>query len=253
MQLLTIPQRQPNASAGSDFCQSIVTLGPTQQRDDLILNELAAGNMPDFMRNLATITITSGSNTLIYYVTPDVLCVGSDSDFIRTPIQAKTAKRIANQFYCILPTKKMCDQIWAAADLKLNPDPNGPPYNEVMQMVPAFVSHNTKVQNQIANRPYTLLTGHKKDLIFDKALLINKSCISIYGWFYTNGIPIQGPRPNSSSHAIAYCDYADCIRLIYLEGYLNGNVVKIADIINDPVHSNLINDEGPFDISTIYA
>ena len=247
--VFTIPERDPNALSGSDFVQTIMNIGPTQEREDLIFAELAKGNLPNFMRTPAEIVVTIPGYTLKYNVLPDVLCVGTDNDFVRTPLNPLTAQKVADQFGCCLPTKRMADQIWASAVVKLNPNPNGPPYDVTMQITKSFVDHNTKVEVQRNGRE-GLITGHKKDVVICKHLLSDNSRVAIYGWFFTNGSPIQGLNP--SSHDKLYKDYSHGLRMVSRFVTLNDQVQDIYTILNDPNLSALISDEGPFDASNIY-
>lgn len=248
--MFTIPDRPADALGGSEFCNSIMNVGPTQAREDAIFAEYQKGNVPDFVRNPFEVSVTLGTNVLKYLVLPDVLCVGTDSDFVRTPLGPLTAQKVADLYGCILPTKRMADQIWKSADLKLNPDPNGPPYDQTMQTTNRFVFHNDKVQKQLNGRPFTLLSGHKKDVVICKHLTLDASRVAIYGWFFQSGSPIQGLNP--SSHDKYYKDYSHGIRMINRNVTINDNAVDIYDVLKDPNLAALISDEGAFDASKIY-
>jgi len=57
----------------------------------------------------------------VVHVSPDYLAIGSDSDFVRVPMALPTARAIAWESGCSLPTKKLVDLIWAQATVKLSP------------------------------------------------------------------------------------------------------------------------------------
>ena len=174
-----IPDRNPNAITGSQFIQQNLNLtGPA--RDANVLTEVLAGNFPSFMRNFKPITVSDGTNTLSYLVSSDVICIGSDMDFIRIPIMAQTGKKILNAFGCSFPTKKIADQIWQSATIKLQPMPKGSPYtNDSMQSTQEYSNHNSIIQNQLNGLDHTqLITGHKKDYVLGKALLTSTNNIS---------------------------------------------------------------------------
>jgi hypothetical protein len=246
----TIPDRDPSSTPGSVFVQTIMNIGPTQEREDLIFAEFQKGNIPDFMRNPSEVVVSDGTNTLHYNVLPDVLCVGTDDDFVRTPLAPATAQKIADLFGCCLPTQKMADQIWKGAAIRLAPNPNGPPYDITMQLTQTFVDHNAKIEAQRAGNPFGLITGHKKDVVICKHLLADPSKVSIYGWFNLNGSPIQGLNP--TSHAKDYKDYSHGLRMISRVATLNNQVADLYAVLNDPSHAALISYEGAFDASTIY-
>lgn len=235
---------------GAEFGKSILNVGPNQQREDLIYKQFVNSGMPNFMQNFKTITIVDGTNKLQYKVSLDFICIGVDEDYLRTPLNPLTARKVADHFKCVLPTRKMSNQIWKAADVKMQPIPNGPPYDATMQSTATMISHNNKIQKVLGNFVGNLIAGHKKDVVFSKAILTYKNNVAIYGWHYPNGTPIQGLNPKD--HDNKYKDYSHGIRLIGRKMILNGNEVDFFDILKDPSLSTLISDEGPFDATKMY-
>lgn len=248
---ITIPALNLLPVTGTDFGNSIMSVPPNQHREDLILDQFKAGNVPDFMRVGVEVTVTENNNTLTYLVLPDVLCVGTDQDYLRTPLNPLTAREVADLFSCVLPTRKIANQIWKAATVKLSPNPNGPPYDATMQSTAKMVSHNAKVQASLAGKtPGELVTGHKKDVVLTKTLQQHPGNVAIYGWFYTNGKPIQDLNPKD--HDKLYKDYSHGIRMVSRSMVLNGNAVDFYDILKDASLCSLISDEGNFDATNMY-
>ena len=247
---LTIPSLNTSMS-GTDFGNSILNVPPNQYRDDLICAQYQNGNIPDFMRNPIEITTTSGNNTLTYVVLPDVLCVGSNEDYLRTPLLAATGRKVADLFHCVLPTRKMANQIWKSATIKLNPAPNGPPYDQTMENTDKFIHHNERIQTSLVGKNLgELITGHKKDVVFAKHITADPSRIAIYGWFYTTGLPIQ--NLNATSHDKLWHDYSQCFRMVSRTMFLNGNEMDFYDVLRSGSLSSLISDEGNYDASKMY-
>jgi hypothetical protein len=237
--------------SGTDFGNSIMNVGPTQTREDLIFAQFRAGNVPDFMRKGIPVTVTVGNNTLTYWVLPDVLCIGTNTDYLRTPLNPFTAMKVADLFGCVLPTRKMAYQIWQAATVKLNPSPNGPPYDATMQSTERMIFHNQKIQTGLANKiPGELVTGHKKDVVISVGLLTRPKNVAIVGWWYPSGQIIQ--PLNYVSHDRYYQDYSHGIRLINRRVTINGQWYDIYDVLRNATLSALISDEGPFDATHIY-
>src|ERR1700743_2248072 len=116
------PPRPANALSASQFFASLSSKD-TGDRDELITKQILAGNFPDFMRTLSPITIQDANHKLTYKVCPDYLSVGSNDNYIRVPLGASSAQKIADAFGCVLPTAKMSDQIWKQAKTKLSPTP----------------------------------------------------------------------------------------------------------------------------------
>ena len=247
-----IPTRDTSAINGSIFIQNNLHLSGAI-REKNILNEFLIGNIPDFLRTFKTIDIVNGNDKLTYLVMSDYLSIGSESDYVRMPMSPLTAKLIADKYDCALPTKMMVDQIWKHSTIKLNPIAHGPPYDSSMFSTERYFWSNIAIQQQLLNKDHTeLIAGHKKDVIIDKQLIVNKSNVGIYGWFYTNGVAIQGPNPNCSSHDLFYADYSHSIRLVAQDVILNGNLIRFYDLLNDKNKSYLISSQGPYDAAKIY-
>jgi hypothetical protein len=161
------------------------------------------------------------------------------------PVNAATAQKICDQFDCSLPTKLMVDQIWKAAENKLEPIPHGEPYDSSMMSMNRYIWSDTEIKKHMVGKDlYKLTAGHKKDIIISNTLspnnINNKQCI--YGWHHLNGQPIQGK--NYWSHELTYCDYAGCIRCVANDVVVNGSLMRLQDILVHPTLSKLISDEG---------
>lgn len=237
-----IPLKKSNSITGSEFISNNINLD-RMTREQNILNEFLNGNIPDFLRNFIPITISDKNNTITYLTTSDYLSIGSDNDYVRMPMMPLTAQKIADQYDCTLPTRKMVLDIWKQSEYKLNPLPI-PPDKEMMS-TNRFYNHNCKIQNQIINKDKTkLISGHKKDVVLTNKLSPNNpnNRVAIYGWIKQNGVPIQNLNP--LSHEINYSDYAHGIRLIANDVVVNGLPTRIQDIFTDTTLSALINDEG---------
>jgi hypothetical protein len=234
----TIPARPNGSLSGSQFGQSILNILATQQRDDLIVAQCLAGNLPSTMRQFTEITVNAKGNTLTYFVSPDVLCVGDDVDFLRVSLNGYSARQIVDAFGCMLPTRKMADQIWKHADLKMSPTGMGASTH--MTNTQTLIDHQRVIERQRKGRPFNLIAGHKKDIIFHSQLLIHKNNICIYGFHQLNGQPIQGAQ--YLAHDIWYQDYSHSIRLVSRGALLNGKNVDLLELLNSQ-YSYLINDE----------
>ena len=91
-----------------------------QQREDAIAKELIDGNFPDFLRQVADRDINDGAglNGRVW-VMPDYLSIGNDQDWVYIPMSAPTAQRVADALKCVLPTAKLCHDIYTREPLKL--------------------------------------------------------------------------------------------------------------------------------------
>lgn len=239
-----IPLRSESAISGSDFIQSNMNVSQSV-REQNILDNFLSGNMPDFLRKFVAVEITNGSDSITYLVTSDYLSIGSDSDYVRMPMNPLTAQKIADKYDCTLPTRKMVNDIWRASKNKLNPLPWGPPYDESMMSTYRFGEHNRRIQEQLKNKDITALTsGHKKDVVLSNKISPNNSNerVVIYGWIQLDGSPIQGL--NYWSHESSYKDYSHGIRLIANDVVVNGVPMRIQDVFKHTKLFALLSDEG---------
>jgi hypothetical protein len=144
----------------------------------------------------------------------------------------------------------MSDQIWQNSNLHMMPTGMGASFH--MTSTKTMIDHNLVIEKQRAGRNFNIISGHKKDIVYTKHLLIDKTRLAIYGWHYPNGKALQGPNPNSTSHDISYQDYSSSIRLISQKAILNQKIVNLYDLLNDKEYAYLISDEGAMDISKMY-
>jgi len=217
-------------------------------REREIYAQIMAGNVPNFLRQLSPVEVTNvfadRTNRGTLYVTPDYLAIGSDEDYFLTPMTPNTAQRLADALDCSLPTRKMVNDIYVAAPLKLTPAPIPP--SAAMTTVPVFSNHNVMVRTQRTDRVKehplgTLTAGHQKDVVLANALPTSPGKVAIYGWHQTNGRPIQ---PLYLGHAAAWVDYSQCIRLVSQNMMVNGQRKRLTEVLADPELSGLISDEG---------
>jgi hypothetical protein len=251
-QTLALLPRAPDAPKGRAFINLITNLS-REERENQIFQQIKQGNLPDFMRRLVPIevraTVNNKVDTLLYYVTPDYLAVGADDDYFLTPMTPILAQEIADMLDCCLPTKKMVDDIFAAATVKLRPEPIAP--SAAMITVPIFAQHNDSVsrlqQPLLDQYPLgELVSGTKKDVIISNKIYKDLKPnvprpVVIYGWHQPDGQPIQ---PVYNGHEETYVDYSHGIRLVQNTVFLNGQATTISAILKDPGRCVLLSDEG---------
>src|SRR5262245_11083969 len=196
-QSLGLPTRPTNALTGSEFVIRMAQLD-FRAREQEIYEQITSGNIPGFLRRLCPVTVTNcvngRTNTATYYVAPDYVAIGSDGDYFLTPMSPATAQRIADALHCTLPSRKMVNDIYAAASTKLTavPIPPGP----AMVTVPIFAQHNALVKTQrfeqLEKHPLGVLVGgDKKDVVITSKLADVTNKVAIYGWHKPDGAPIQ--------------------------------------------------------------
>ena len=232
---------------GSEFISNNLN-NSISDREKNILQAFLDGQIPNFLRNFAPVEVTDGKNKITYLTFKDFLSIGTDEDYVRMPMSAKTAQTIADQYDCTLITKKMSKDIWESAINQLEPIPWGPPYDASMYSTYRYNEHNNRINNQITKldlNKFDFVAGHKKDVVISNHLAPNNpnKKVCIYGWFHLNGEPIQGE--NYFSHELTYQDYAHGIRLVCNDVIVNDEPYKIQEVFIDKNLCNLLNDSGP--------
>jgi hypothetical protein len=237
-----IPSRRANAIAGTAFVQSAARLS-REEREAAIRREILSGNIPSFLRKLRTVEVTAAGpdsvrHTIAYEVMPDYLAIGSDRDFVRMPMIPYTGQAFADAFGFILPTKKMVDDIWAAAATHLEPRP----LTVERESPLTFLQHHRIIEEQLEGiERGTFVAGIKKDVVVTNRLLERPRRVAIYGWHYQNGQPIQPVYPG---HVDWYVDYSHGIRPVRRAMRVDGKVMTFEKIMSDPQFRYLISDEG---------
>lgn len=249
--VLNLPARRANAPTGSQFYQQILNLSSTA-REQAIIDEIARGNIPSWLRPLKPITATGivsgASKSVTVYVTCDYMAIGSDDDFFRMPMSAPLAQQVADMVGCSLTTRKLVNDIYTQSQVKLAPYPFSPT-NYVIDSVQVFYLSQQAIENQRASYADGLLVGGiKKDVVVTKRL--SEVAVSprafIYGWHQLNGSPIQ---PLSAAHEASYEDYSHGIRLVLNQINVDGTVMTVPQIVTSATLHPLLSDEGAFTLN----
>ncbi len=236
--------RSSSAVRGARFMAEVVGLSRAD-REVRIQQEILGGNVPGFIRTFVPVTVSTTINgaptTATYYVTPDYLAIGHDDDFVRIPMTPLIAQPIADALDCLLPTRKMVNDIYSQASVKLAPQPISPSYVDIM-LVTTQYRHNDIIRGQ--QQGYALgplVGGIKKDVVITTQIPTHPGKVAIYGWHYLNGAPIQ---PLYLGHEISYVDYSHGIRLVKNQMLVNGQQMSVAAVLADPALCVLLSDEG---------
>ena len=238
---ISVPVRNPTAITGSQFYKQAVAYG-WQKRDSLAVLEILGGNMPSFLKKFVPvqaqiIDATGKKIRATYFVSPDYLSLGSDNDWCRVNITPLAAQKIADSFYCFLPTRKMVDDIYQAATVKLEPVPMYAFRDSTITMY----QHHLIIEGQRKLRR-GLIAGIQKDVVLSGKILQDKKPdrVAIYGWHKPDGKPIQ---PLYTGHIFWWVDYSQAIRLVYRIIYVNGKPLNYIDVLKDPVLQRLLCNE----------
>ena len=235
----------------------MLRMGPLSaaEREAMITREVLAGNVPSFIRRLTAVDLEVRSRSGAplsgrVFVTADYLSLGSDDDFVRIPITIRTARKLAKDLGCVLPTPRLVDAIHQAATVHVT-SPTLPPGTR-MGSLDYFVFHNQKIEQRRAALGAdlgALLSGPKKDVVITRRMLEVPGRTPIYGWFGGDGHPVQ---PLSLVHDDRYADYAHGIRLVMRGMTVDGVPRDLLDVLADRELAPLVSDEGAADLRVLW-
>lgn len=221
----------PRPKKGGEAFRIQADAANVPERDSMAVRWYSDGNFPEFMRRFARVDVefatSDGRNVKAhYYVAPDYLCVGTDSDFLRLPVTPHAGQRIADMLGCFLSTPKICDDVYRAADVKLEPMP----MMYEREALQTFVVHNYIIEGQRKGRK-GLVAGHKKDVVITQVLSGKPGRIALYGWHKPDGKPIQ---PVYTGHIMRYVDYSHGFRLVKREIWVDGREMDYTEVLAHP-------------------
>ena len=239
-----------NASlTGTEFYKQAAGM-KWQARDSFVLKQVLAGNIPSFLKRFEPVhvsitdSITGKMIRATYYVAPDYLSIGTDDDWARINITPMAAQQIADSFNCFLPTKKMVDDIYFAAKLKLEPIP----MYAFRDSTPTMWHHHLIIEGQRKGRKACLparqglIAGIQKDVVISGKISrdTRPDRVAIYGWHKPDGKPIQ---PLYTGHINWWVDYSQGIRLVYRKIKVNGKWMDYTEVLKDKTLQRLLCDE----------
>jgi hypothetical protein len=238
---MKVPSPAIQRISGSDFFKTVAAW-KWAVRDSLAVKEILAGNIPSFLQKFVRVTseIKDSMGTVhhaVFFVSPDYLSIGTDADWARIPLTPMAAQKIADRFYCFLPTRKMVDLIYRQATVKLEPVPMYAFRDSSVTMW----QHHLIIEGQRKGMK-GLIAGIKKDVVISGKISRDprSNREAIYGWHQLNGKPIQ---PLYTGHINWWVDYSHGIRLIYRKINVDGKEMDYTDVLKHPVYKKLLCDE----------
>jgi hypothetical protein len=235
------PQRRSSLT-GNDFYHQAFAM-KWAARDSFALKEILAGNIPSFLKEFVPVNVSITDSSAgkkinaTYYVAPDYLSIGTDNDWARINITPYAAQKIADSFQCFLPTRKMSDDIYKAATVKLEPVP----MYAFRDSTPTMWHHHLIIEGQRKGRK-GLIAGIQKDVVISGKVSRDSrpERVAIYGWHKLDGKPIQ---PLYTGHIYWWVDYSQGIRLVYRKIKVEGKWMDYIDVLKDPRLQKLLCDE----------
>lgn len=236
------PTPAGNRMTGNEFYHQAFVM-KWKERDSFAIKEVLRGNIPSFLKDFVKIKVSivdSSSGKTInaeYFVSPDYLSIGTDEDWARINITPLAAQKIADSFNCFLPTRKIVDDIYQAARIKLEPVP----MYAFRDSTPTMWHHHLIIEGQRKGRK-GLIAGIQKDVVISGKIARDPKPdrVAIYGWHKLDGQPIQ---PLYTGHIYWWVDYSQAIRLVYRKIKVGKRWMDYAEVLMDPVLKRLLCDE----------
>jgi hypothetical protein len=236
------PTPSANRMTGNEFYHQAFAM-KWQARDSFALKEVLSGNIPSFFKKFERIkvsivdSLTGKTIKAEYFVSPDYLSIGTNNDWARINITPLAAQKIADSFNCFLPTRKMVDDIYYAAKIKLEPVP----MYAFRDSTPTMWHHHLIIEGQRKGRK-GLIAGIQKDVVISGKILRDPKPdrVAIYGWHKLDGKPIQ---PLYTGHIYWWVDYSQAIRLVYRKIKVDNKWMDYTEVLSAPVLRNLLCDE----------
>lgn len=213
-----IPARSPAALSGSVFL-SATRQASLDEREKLLVAEILAGNVPDFLRRFVDVPMASASHRAVVCVLPDYLALGRDDDFFRVALRPAAAQEIATAFGCLLPTRETVLAVFAHGKHVGFKGQRKRAACVDMRCNKCFAQFHRAIEatRQAAGAPLgTLVAGHMKDVIVTNDIhrrVVNgrRPVIIFGGWYAGTKQPIQGAH---AAHDARYVDYSHGTRLV---------------------------------------
>jgi hypothetical protein len=235
-----------------------------ESRDQQVID--AAGNTPTWLRRWIPVTWEENGHTITVFTLPDYFCVGTDVDFVYPSMNPVSAETLGAHIKAVLPTRKIVNQIYAAADKReeghpMTPD-QGYPYDDSMRYTSRWAINAAKIWESVNASPGIFLRGHKKVMVVSHGLEKKPSTkvpyqlykLGFYGWSKSGQAPaqplvngswaIQGPTVggNMIAHEWWYDDYAHAAEFIHEDCVIDDVVMKVRDVTKDPELYKLVLD-----------
>lgn len=240
--------------AGGDFMRRADTTS-FWALEDLIVETVTAGQVPDALRHFRKITFTTSvvdsveilrkKHKVEMWVLPDYVAIGTNDDFVRMPMGPLAAQRIADALDCTLPTTFLVDRIAEASEGHVDIFPFRPLGNRNSQPI-VFQDSNNAINAQFKAYGYhfgQLISGLKKDIVLTYKIMTlteYERNVAIYGWHHPDG---RAQQPLFVRHGNFYVDYSHGVRLIYNKVKIDGVEYNIREILQSPELYRLLSDE----------
>lgn len=208
----------------------------------------------------ARLDVSGNGHTLIVYVARD----GVKLDGVRLSMSATCAQQVADRIDAVLPTPRLHDQIYAAADVKLAPiTRNDWVQNSSMATTAHMRDQSNAIDAAIGERSGLVADLGKDWVLVNSLMQPTNGCgpgwpplavgvvAANYGWEVSSGgdpAVTPGMRVIQSvgrCHGRTHCDYSQVQRLVATTCELDGAPTDLRDVLQSDAVASLVSSEGP--------
>lgn len=235
---------------GREFVLGLPRHGTDPERDEAIVKAVSAGHHAPL--NWARIQIRYQGRVASVFVMRDAVMVGEPGDYCRVSMNADTAQRVAWALGGYLPTTKICDAIWDAAEVRVPPCTQGPPkysYDDMDKPSRMVDYHNAVDKEIIARGSLGNLIGNVgKDWVLTNKNL-GSDRVRNYGWYVSSGWSVSASgyrmiQTLGAAHNSRHVDYSQMVRLVKNEIEVEGNLLTFAEVALSPDLAWVVSSEG---------
>lgn len=233
-------------------------------RENAIVEAINANHYPAFLSQFIAINVTAGSHTGTFFVAPDMLSVGTNADYLRVPMSARSAQQIATHFGLLLPTKKMIDAMLHASNVQKEVMVGQAPFDGDRSHTLLYVKTNKLIQDQrnahFDSSLRTAYIGGKKNVVIAPEMSRPRAreghtCpdlrVWIYGGLHSASASDITQEP-TSVHDEGYFDYSHGINLISAEMIVDNNPMRVSEVLANRELAPLISDDmNPLHVSPV--
>ena len=252
------------AGGGRDIVAALGE-GPTDAREQGILDAVDQGHFVPI--DWIGIDVDYGGHMLRIFVASDSLRIGHEGDSVRVSVRHGTAQTIADRLGAVLPTSRLSDLAWEAAETVLRPVVM--PADARMASTSRMIAYSEAVDREKAaagGDDSKLCRTVGKDWVTTERLLTadgqiarpasstigkgggDEPASANFGW-HVRGAPSVSPggQPVLQSvglaHDMRHVDYSQTVQLCRADCLVDGRPARIVDVMRDPALAFLVSDE----------
>lgn len=204
------------------------------QRDRAVLGAMLGGQLPPRLLQWQRVTyglrIGGREVQCAIDVSPDWLGVGSDTFYLRTPLQPSAFQRVADAADAMICTKVAVLAIHdAQAPVRVGFAGMSPAEGESRNSLRLWLASNATLES-VRRGAQGLTTDGKKDVIVGPTQARNPGKVCIFGAWRANGSQVQSL---STIHSASYVDYSQCERLMRRTMLVDGAERSVEDVARD--------------------